>query len=191
MTSTGQEIRWVVRAQSGDAEALDALLGGIQEPLYRYVFRLVGDHHLARDVLQDVFVLIIRKLYWLREPTVFRPWAYRIASRRAFQLLKRERRLGERTENDARLSSVAEGEPQEAEADPELVQRLPELVGEISPASRAVLSLHYFEEMSLQEVADVLEISLAAVKSRLAYGLSVLRKKLGVCPEKGTGRRGP
>jgi RNA polymerase sigma-70 factor (ECF subfamily) len=127
----------------------------------------------------------------LREPAVFRPWAYRIASRRAFRLLVRERRLGGRLENEASLSSVTEGEPQEAAADPELVRRLPELVGETSPASRAVLSLHYFEEMSLQEVADVLEISLAAVKSRLAYGLSALRKKLGVCPEKGPGGRGP
>jgi RNA polymerase sigma-70 factor (ECF subfamily) len=138
-----------------------------------------------------VFVLIIRKLYWLQEPAVFRPWAYRIASRRAFQLLKRERCLGERIENDASLSSVAEGEAEEAAADSELVRRLPELVRATSPASRTVLCLHYFEEMSLQEVADVLEISLAAVKSRLAYGLSVLRKKLGVRPEKGPGRRGP
>lgn len=98
-------------------------------------------------------------------------------SRQAFQCLKREHRL---SGHDALLSSVSEKQ-QEEEADPELVQRLPVLVGEISPASRAVLSLHYFEGMTLQEVADVLEISLAAVKSRLAYGLNVLRKKLGVC----------
>jgi RNA polymerase sigma-70 factor (ECF subfamily) len=179
MINTRQEIRWVLRAQSGDAEALDALLGGIQEPLYRYLLRLVGDHHLAADILQDVFVLVIRKLYWLREPKVFRPWVYRIASRQAFQCLKRERRLPGRTEDEARLSSVVE-ESGEEKTDPELLQRLPELVGAVSPASRAVLSLHYFEGMTLQEVADVLEISLAAVKSRLAYGLSVLRKKLGV-----------
>jgi RNA polymerase sigma-70 factor (ECF subfamily) len=172
----------VVRAQSGDAEALDALLGGIQEPLFRFILRLVSDHHLARDILQDVFVLIIRKLYWLREPKVFRPWAYRIASRQAFQRLKRERRFCERTEEQAFLSSVVE-EPPEERADPELVQRLPDLIGELSPASRAVLSLHYFEGMTLREVADVLEISFAAVKSRLAYGLSVLRKKLGLCPK--------
>jgi RNA polymerase sigma-70 factor (ECF subfamily) len=180
MMSTRQEIRWVVRAQSGDAEALDMLLGGIQEPLYRYITRLVGDCHFAQDILQDVFVLIIRKLYWLREPKVFRPWVYRIASRQALRLLNRERRLWKRTEDDARLPSVADDESQEATADPELLQRLPEMVGELSPASRAVLSLHYFEGMTLQEVADVLEISLAAVKSRLAYGLSVLRKNLGV-----------
>jgi RNA polymerase sigma-70 factor (ECF subfamily) len=179
MTTTRQEIRWVVRAQSGDAEALDALLRSIQEPLYRYILRLVGDPHLAADILQDVFVLVIRKLYWLREPKVFRPWVYRIASRQAFQCLKRERRLAGRIEDEALLSSAVAG-PGEEKADPELLQRLPELVGEVSPASRAVLSLHYFEGMTLQEAADVLEISLAAAKSRLAYGLNVLRKKLGV-----------
>lgn len=42
MMSTRQEIRWVVRAQSGDAAAFEALLGGIQEPLYRYILRLVA-----------------------------------------------------------------------------------------------------------------------------------------------------
>ena len=177
MTSAGQEVRWVVRAQSGDVEALDALLRAVQGPLYRYVLRLVGDDHLAADVLQDVFVLIVRKLYWLREPQVFRPWAYRIASRQAFQCLKRQRRLSGRGE-DALLASLPAG-PEEEGADPELLQRLPGLLAEVSPASRAVLSLHYFEGLTLQETADVLEVSLAAVKSRLAYGLRVLRKKLG------------
>lgn len=90
MIDNWQEVRWVVRAQSGDADAFDALLKEVQEPLYHYLFRLVSDHHLALDILQDVL-----------------------------------------------------------------------------------------EGMTLQEVADVLEISLAAVKSRLTYGLGVLRKKLG------------
>src|SRR5262249_25269888 len=94
MNSTMQEIRWVTRAQSGDAEALAALLKAIQEPVYRYLVRLIGDSHLALDVLQDVFVLVIRKLYWLREPKLFRPWVYRVASRQAFRCLKRARRLG-------------------------------------------------------------------------------------------------
>ena len=122
MTDARQEIRWVVRAQSGDAEALDALLQGVQETLYRYILRLVGDEHRARDILQDVFVLIIRKLYWLREPAVFRPWAYRIASRQAFQALKRERRAAGHGDDDALLASVA-GESPEEGADAELLER--------------------------------------------------------------------
>src|SRR5262245_52714888 len=112
MTTTRQEIRCVVRAQSGDAEALDALLSGIQEPLYRYLVRLVGDRHVAEDILQEVFVLIIRNLCWLRVPEVFRPWVYRIASRQAFQILRRERRLRQRSEDDTRLAQVADGEPE-------------------------------------------------------------------------------
>jgi RNA polymerase sigma-70 factor (ECF subfamily) len=177
MTSAGQEVRWVVRAQSGDVEALDALLRAVQGPLYGHVLRLVGDPHLAGDALQDVFVLILRNLRWLREPRLFRPWAYRIASRQALQCLKRERRHSGHGD-EALLASVPAG-PEVEGADPELLRRLPGLLGEVSPASRAVLSLHYFEGLTLQETADVLEISLAAVKSRLAYGLSVLRKKLG------------
>jgi RNA polymerase sigma-70 factor (ECF subfamily) len=182
MTDRGQEIRWVVRAQAGDWEALNALLKETQEPLYRYVARLIGDDQLARDVLQDVFVLIVRKLGWLREPSLFRPWAYRIASRRAFQCLRTERRRTGCTEDSSILESLA-GEPPEVNADPEVLERLPELLKEVSPASRAVLTLHYLEEMTLREVADVLEISLSAAKSRLAYGLATLRKRLGACPK--------
>jgi RNA polymerase sigma-70 factor (ECF subfamily) len=176
MKANRQEISWVVRAQAGDIEALDALLRSVQDPLYRYLVRLVTDQHLALDVLQDVFVILIRKLYWLREPKVFRSWVYRIATRQAMHCLQRERRIGGQPEENGFLESVAE-EVQEAFAEPELLQRLPALVGELSPASRVVLTLHYLEGMTLQEVADVLEITLAATKSRLAYGLSVLRKR--------------
>jgi RNA polymerase sigma-70 factor (ECF subfamily) len=192
MQSPGQELRWVVRAQAGDAEALNALLESIQEPLYGYILSLVRDPHSAQDALQDVFVLVIRKLYWLREPRVFRPWAYRIASREAFRRLRREQRIAERTEVDALTDSVAT-EPPEERADPELLRRLPELLEQVSPASRAVLSLHYLKGMTLSEVADVLEISLGAAKARLGYGLAVLRKKLGLAhspPRAGPARTG-
>src|SRR5262249_26250158 len=82
----------VLLAQSGDREALDALLRDVQGPLYGYLVGLVGHGHLAEDILQDVFVLICRKLAWLRVPEVFRPWAYRIASREAFRRLRSVRR---------------------------------------------------------------------------------------------------
>jgi hypothetical protein len=73
MASRGQELRWVLRAQSGDASALNALLESIQEPLYGYILSLLRDPHRAQDTLQDVLIRVIRKLYWPREPRVFRP----------------------------------------------------------------------------------------------------------------------
>ena len=61
---------------------------------------------------------------------------------------------------------------------PEIVERIPALLEQVSPASRAVLSLHYLQEMTLQEVADVLDIPIGTTKARLAYGLRMLRKIL-------------
>lgn len=175
MASLKQEDWWVLRAQSGDREALEELLKAVQEPLYRYVFRLVGERSLAEDILQDVFIIIYRKLGWLQEPSLFRSWAYRIASREAFKRLKRERRWGEQVRDDDILEAIPTPAPEENFA-PELLEHLPQLIARVSPASRAVLILHYLNELPLSEVAEVLGIAPGTVKSRLAYGLQSLRR---------------
>lgn len=166
-----QEIFLVLRAQAGDREALDELFKLVQEPLYRYIASLVGARTLAEDILQEVFILIYRKLRWLREPELFRPWAYRIATREAFRHLKRERRWTDSSVDETVLEELPA--PVRDSLTPELVSQL---VEQVSPASRAVIVLHYLHEMQLDEVADVLGVALGTVKSRLAYGLGSLRK---------------
>ena len=76
------------------------------------------------------------------------------------------------------MSTAVSIEPQETLLSTELIGQLPELVEELSPASRTVVVLYYLHELSLAEIAAVLEIPLGTVKSRLAYGLSSLRIKL-------------
>lgn len=160
----------MLRAQSGDREALELLLRSIQPSLSRYLRGLVGGSN-SDDVLQDVLVIVATKLGWLERPELLRPWAFRIASRAAFKHFKRARRwLGD----DAALQDIAAPDPP---ASDELLGELATIDG-ISPASRAVLVLHFQEEMPLAEVAAVLEVPLGTVKSRLAYGLQALRKQL-------------
>lgn len=77
----------MLRAQVGDRQAIEALLRSVQPMLARYVRAVVGAAD-AEDVTQDVMVLIYRKLWTLTAPDLFRPWAYRIASRAAFRHLK-------------------------------------------------------------------------------------------------------
>jgi RNA polymerase sigma-70 factor (ECF subfamily) len=177
-SSQRQEALLVLRAQSGERGALDELLQSVQQTLFGYLVRLLGECALAEDVLQDAFVLIYRKLRWLEEPALFRPWAFRIASREAFKALKRERRWTEQVRDDEVLGALAAPPTDEGEFEPELIERLPQLVARLSPASRAVLVLHYMHEMSLAEVADVLGLASGTVKSRLAYGLAALRLAL-------------
>ena len=176
MERSKQEIRWLLLAQAGDRDAFDRLLRLVQEPLYRYIVSLVGSRVLAEDILQEVFILIYRKLRWLREPELFRPWAYRIATREAFKHLKCERRWSDASVNESALAELP-APPRDAFTE-EFLTELPQMVSRISPASRAVIVLHYLNEMPLGEVADVLGIALGTVKSRLAYGLDCLRKQL-------------
>jgi RNA polymerase sigma-70 factor (ECF subfamily) len=170
-----RESWWVLQAQSGSHEALNELYKSVQDPLFRYIVSLVRDQHLAEDILQEVFIRIYRKLRWLREPEAFRAWAYQIASREAFRHLKRERHWTDQIRDEATLSAVPTSEH---EFPPELVESLPQLVDNLSPASRAVVVLYYLHELSLLETAAVLDIPLGTVKSRLAYGLESLRRNL-------------
>ena len=170
MTSK-QEAQWVLRAQLGDREAIAALLGAMQPMLTRYVRAVVGAVD-AEDVTQDVMVLIYRKLWMLTAPDLFRPWMYRIASRASFQYLQKRRRWPDHLRDDEALDELP---AQDLAA---VGSRVDELLQHprVTPASRAVLALHFKEEMTLAEVAAVLDVPLGTVKSRLAYGLATLRR---------------
>jgi len=164
----------VLRAQSDDREALELLLRSIQPSLRRYVLGLVGPSH-ADDVLQDVLILVARKLAWLEQPELFRPWIFRIATRAATRFLKRQRRWLEQPIDERTIEELP---APNSHPSGELLEELL-TTDALSPASRAVLLLHFKEEMSLPAVAAILEIPLGTVKSRLSYGLSALRKHLG------------
>jgi RNA polymerase sigma-70 factor, ECF subfamily len=172
MTGNEDEAALVIRAQCGDRAAMEQVLRQVQPALRRYVVRLVGPT-AADDVLQETLISIARKLTWLAEPRFFRAWSYRIASRAAFAHLREEKRRGSQESDDGALAAL------EATAPRPSGEQLRELLESpaLSPASRAVLLLHFQEEMPLAQVAAVLEVPLGTVKSRLAYGLAALRRR--------------
>jgi len=162
----------VLLAQTGDRTALEQLLHDSYAPLQRYITRLVGPA-LADDILQETSLQIFRKLPFLREPAVFRPWTFRIASRIAFSHLKRARLW--QALDDAPPEYLTALNPDVGESSDEAFLNL---LDHVSPASRAVLLLHYQHDLSLEESAAVLEIPIGTVKSRLHYGVTTLRKFL-------------
>jgi RNA polymerase sigma-70 factor (ECF subfamily) len=174
MAKPKREARLVLQARSGDREALESLLCDIQASLLRYISGIVGRSG-AEDVLQNVFLEICRNLKWLRDPELFRPWAYRIASRASFALLKRERRWSNPGQEAVSVDELPD--PRDPRMS-ELFSGMAEILERISPASRAVLLLHYVQDLSIDEAAAILDISIGTAKSRLAYGLSCLRKSM-------------
>ena len=177
MTDEKREIFLVLRSQTGDKQAFNELLESIQQQLFRYIYRLTGNRALAEDVLQEVFIIIYRKLRWLENPKLFRAWSYRIASRKAFRYLKKEKPWTHQVRDEEILEKISNDEKAEI-YEPELIAKIPELLAKLSPAARAVIVLHYLEEMTLAETAEILDIAPGTAKSRLAYGLESLRKKV-------------
>ena len=173
MATSRQEAQWVLRAQCYDREALEHLLRSIQGSLRRYIAGVVGPSD-ADDVLQDVLVILCRKLKSLHTAELFRPWVYRIASRQAFRHIKNKRRWPDGTTEALALDDMP---AHNIRPSTELLRELL-CLDELSAPNRAVLALHFQEELTLVEVAAILELPLGTVKSRLAYGLSAIRKHL-------------
>ena len=168
MTSK-EELQWVLRAQCDDREALEALLRTAQPRLRQYLCGLVGPQ-MADDVLQETLIAICRNVRWLRVPELFWTWAFRIATRLAFRHLRREQRRAEETLAPESIEALQAIVPPSGLVMEDLLQ-----LNAVPPASRAVLALHFGQNLSLAEVAAVLDIPLGTVKSRLAAGLAALR----------------
>jgi RNA polymerase sigma-70 factor (ECF subfamily) len=165
----------VLRAQAGDRAALEALLSHADALLRPFATLMLRDADAADDVLQEVLLLVYRRLGTLREPRAFAAWARRTAGREIFRAL-RVRRAYESTHDELPPDIAAEADPPPAGS--ELLARLPRLLEHVSPASRAVLALHYLDGLTIDEIAAVLELPSGTVKSRLAYGLTLLRRRL-------------
>lgn len=170
--ATPDQTLLVLLAQTGDRTALEQLLRAAYAPLRRYITGLAGTA-LADDILQETSFQIFRKLRFLREPAVFRPWTFRIASRIAFAHLKHARRW--QPLDDAPLEDLTTFNPSLGEPPDEGFFTL---LNNVSPASRAVLLLRYQHDLTLEESAAILEIPIGTAKSRLHYGVTTLRKLL-------------
>ena len=165
----------VVRAQSGDRAALNELLARLQAPLYAHIVTVLGSENGADDVLQDVLLIVARKIGSVREPKWARAWAHRVANRAAVRAAIKQRRYVEWT--DASIPDVSADTDEEL-YDAEMQSILPELVAALPPAAQSVVRLHYLDGLTIAEISEALEVPLGTVKSRLSYGLRMLRESI-------------
>lgn len=160
----------IVRAQAGDVRAFEQVLCAIEPSLRGYITRLVGAHPIADDILQEAFLRMWRGLGWLRDPALFRPWAYRIATNEAHRAMGAEHARQETRADESELDAL-----QAPFADPARKLDAEHCLAQVSPLARIVLAAHYYEGLSLEEVSAVIGAPLGTVKSRLASGLAQLR----------------
>ena len=147
----------VMDAQDGDAKAMDRLVGRWQKRLWQHAFRLTGDNQAAWDVTQQTWLGIIKGLRKLHDPANFKAWAYIITTNKSIDWIRKS--------EAARQISFEEIQNHQHRATQDIGLR--ELLEKLDFRKRAVLSLYYFEQLSVSETSTVLNIPQGTVRSRL------------------------
>jgi RNA polymerase sigma factor (sigma-70 family) len=174
--SHAEETALILKCREGDSDAIRDLVRRYEGPIYHIIWRAIGNVEDARDLTQEVFVKALRALgtYDISRP--FRNWIFRIASNLAIDHLRRRRLrtvsidVDENDESQRMRAPILidPGDlPDETDERRRLAQRLAELVDKLPPDYRVVVHLRHREELSYEEIAQVLDIPLGTVKARL------------------------
>jgi RNA polymerase sigma-70 factor (ECF subfamily) len=150
----GMQDERVGLARQGDSEAFGSLIGGVADHLYAIAWRILRDGDRAQDALQQGLIAIWDQLPRLRDPEKFEAWAARVVVHASYREARRDRRW--RSTIRAIEMAPAIG----ASIDPVLDRdQLERAFGRLSPEHRAVLVLHYFDGLSVAEVAETLGLA--------------------------------
>ena len=176
-TAAGEESQLISRAQQGDRGAFTELVRRHYPGVVGVVYRMSGDAGLAEEAAQQAFLQA-----WLHLPSYqprrpLRSWLYRIAINAALDALRRAPQV-ETQDLDSLPMPDPRPDPEQRLEAGERAALVQQAVMSLPPASRAVLVLREYEDLSYREIAETLGIQLGTVMSRLNYARGVLREKL-------------
>ena len=173
----------VTYAETGNRDAFEELVHRYERELYGYLQHYLGDVQLAEDAFQTTFLQVHLKCRQFAPGRRLRPWLYRIAANQAVDLLRRNRRhkavsLNTAAGDSGHLLESEEADPNERLQVIENRQWTRLAVQRLSAKVRQVLLLVIYKGLSYREAADVLDIPLGTVKSRMNKALRDLRETL-------------
>ena len=174
------------RAQHGDADAFEQLLLEHQKNVYNLCYRMAGNPDDAMDLSQETFLRAWRCLDQYQFASAFSTWLYRLCSNICIDFLRRRRRQQtvpltfEDADGEEQTYAVPDAQPlPEEQVELKLThETLAAAMAQLLPEHRAVLQLRVVNEMSNEQIADVLDIQIGTVKSRLSRARNQLKKIL-------------
>ncbi len=188
-----EEAAIVAELKAGSEEAYGWLIGEFHQPVYSLVYRIVTDAADAADTTQEVFLKVFRGMKHFHGESSLKTWIYRIAlheasNRRRWWFRHKGKEtsmepMGADTEMGAALglkdSLMDEGDsPFESLLHEEVRERVEAELGKITEPYRTTVILRDLEDMSYEEIAEITQVSLGTVKSRLTRGREALRQRL-------------
>ena len=168
--NAGQLVR---NATGGDPDAFEELVRRLQRRVYGFSYQHLRDVHEAHDLAQEIFVKLYRNLGRYDPERPFEPWFWKLAANTTINYRRKRVPLPAEARDEA--IDDASGRPH----DPALLEALAQL----DPAYRLPILLHYYSDLSLEQVSQSLNLSIAAVKSRLHRARAQLRNSLAEAEE--------
>lgn len=175
------ERRLLQKAQEGDRKAFEALVALHSRRVYNLALGYTGRHHDAEEIAQTVFVKVWKALPQFRGASAFSTWLYRLTLNACTDHYRRERKHREDLSlDDPDLAPIRDAAPSPEEI---VIQREEEAIlrkalAELPEQHRVILILREMDGLDYQEIAQVLELQVGTVKSRLTRARRALREKL-------------
>jgi len=174
--------------RQGSQEAYETLVARFQQPVYNLVYRLMADPGDSYDVVQEVFLKVFRNIGTFRSQSSLKTWIYRIAvnevhnyRRWLFRHRRQEVVLEDDNEGGKNFGDTVPDRgrsPYDYALNGEKRVLIEDALARINPIFRAAVVLRDMEDLSYEEIADVLDISLGTVKSRITRGREAMRRQL-------------
>jgi len=188
-----QESSWVAASQRGDTAAFNRLVLKWEKKVYNIAVRMLQNREEAAEATQEIFLLAFKNIRRFRKDARFSTWLYRIALNHCITQT-RHRPPGihlsiDDTNTD--VSTIKQMRVAETQAGQllrsEQKSKVLEAVMHLQPDQQAVIELKFFQEMTFDEIADILSIPISTIKSRLYSGLELLKTRInnGACNQRG------
>lgn len=192
--AAGEDEGLIEGLRSGAEAAYETLISRFQQPVYSLLYRLLNDPGDCCDVVQEVFLKVFRNIGSFRGQSSLKTWIYRIAVNEAYNHRRwftrhKKQEVGLEADQDSRSCQDILPDTGSSPFDVALDQEYHELVEQalksLNPIFRSAVVLRDVEDLSYEEIAEVLQISLGTVKSRILRGRECLRKALACRLEPG------
>lgn len=169
------QFEWLaLRCQTGDPEAFADLIAVMERPLLYYATSLTGNQDAALDVLQDVWLKVVRGIRRLKDPGSLKPWLYAIAHGVAVDRIRRDYKR-DKAEQGQLDDAFNIDEPSFSDEDATAIR---DALSRLSIKHREVLVLHFLQDLSILEIANVVGCSEGTVKSRIHYAKRQMKQIL-------------
>jgi len=176
---------------NNDEGAFELIVGRYMEKIYNLAYRITRDHYKSEDVLQEVYITLIKKLHTFRGESKFSSWLYRVTANASYMMLRAEKKyehdlsLEDYVPYDSKGTLMGRIHHKDWSSRPDIViyikealQILEKAIDELPEVYRVVFYLRDIEGLSNEEVSQVLEISVPAAKSRIHRARLYIRDKV-------------